>query len=186
MENGLRKLSTFITADALLTAILLVWAQLWIQPSLQLWSKNYEPGVEIGRWFDSFNSSAGFGLMWTYSAVFLALLAIVWAGWKTLAICESKTPDTAIGLFSASLIMGLANVAQSISSLAIKIFKHWYVFKPLDFEWANWFLLLIIPIVGLSIWGAHWLKKGGKLKYLPWCLEIIVIGGGAGLGLFFV
>ena len=74
-EKGLRKLSTFITANALLAAVLLVWAQIWILPSIQLWGKYYQP--ECGNmplWYSPFNLSVGVGLAWTYFAVLLAHL----------------------------------------------------------------------------------------------------------------
>jgi hypothetical protein len=180
-ERGLRKISTFITADALLAAVMMVWAQLWMQPSLQLWGKHYQPECgNIGGWFHSFNNSIGFGLAWAYSAVFLALLALAWSGWKTLSTPESKTPDTAIGLFAASVVMGLINVAQSVFSVTMKLFGGGLIYQPLDFELGRWFLFLIIPIVVLSVWGALWLNKDckySKYKYptnwlckLPWCL----------------
>ena len=111
----------------------------------------------------------------TYFAVFLALLAMAYAVGKTLATPENTTPDTAIGLFVASLVMGLITVAQSIFSVSIKLFGGKLIYKPLNFEWGRWFLFMIIPIIVLSICGAHRLKKDSKNKHLPWILEIIVI-----------
>jgi hypothetical protein len=183
--KGLRNIRAFITADALLAAILLVWAQLWIQPSLQLWGRFYNPACgNIGDWFDRFNSSVGFGIAWTYFAVLLALSALAWAGWKTLATPERKTSDTAIGLFAASLVMGLINVIQSFFMATFKLFTDRLIFESLVPDGLKWFLLMIIPIVWLSIWGVCWLNDR-KLprwvfrcrlwRYLPWYIESVIL-----------
>lgn len=205
--KGIRNIRTFVTADALLAAILLVWAQLWIQPSLQLWGQHYNPACgNIGPWFDSFNNSIGFGLAWTYFAVLLALSALAWAGWKTLATSESKTADTAIGLFLASLVMGLANVVQSFFMATFKLFTGRLVFESLVPDGLKWFLVLIIPIVLLSLWSAHRLDKDGnpprrlcrRLRCLyrwlfrrplpwylePWYLEIGMLALAGMIGVF--
>jgi hypothetical protein len=35
--QGLRNIGVFITADALLATVLVVWAQIWVQPFAQMW-----------------------------------------------------------------------------------------------------------------------------------------------------
>ena len=188
IEISIRKFSTFITATSLLVVVLLVWAQLWIQPSIQLWSKWYEPELGITRYlsdFSPFNYSVGFGLSWIYFAVFLALFALAWAGWKTLATHENKTPDTAIGLFAASLVMGVMGVSQSVFTATLKFCKGKPIYESFKFEWLELFLLVAIVIVGLSIWGAHTLDKyKGRWEYLPGKLEVIIIVVAAGVVLY--
>ena len=182
--RGIYKLSTFITATSLLVVVLLVWAQLWMQPSIQLWGRFYEPvSGSIGEWFRPFNESIGFGLSWIYFAVFLALFALAWAIWKTLATTESKTPDTAIGLFAASIIMGLLSVSQSFFMATMKFIQGGLIYESFYSQWLRWFLLLAVFIVGLSIWGGSKFKEDGKYKYLPWLLEIIIIAIAAGVAL---
>ncbi len=113
---GLEKLSIFITADALLAAILLVWAQLWVAPKMEL---SY--------------LSAGLGLAWTYSAVLLALVALAWAGWRSLEKPSDKTPALSIGFFSTSIVMAIVDVFQSVASILRKLWGNVSIYKSLQF-----------------------------------------------------
>jgi hypothetical protein len=189
--KGLRHIRAFVTADALLAAVLLFWAQQRTAPSLQLWVKYYQPEFgNIGKWFDPFNETVGFGLLWAYFAVLLALLALAWVGWKTLATSQSKTPDFAVGLFAASLAMGIINVSASVFSVIVKYLQGGQIYSPLHFEHSPWLLLFVLIlalfIVGLSIWGARTLEKKGWCKYLPWQIEAIFIAIAAELVLWFI
>lgn len=120
---GLREIRTFITADALLTAVLLVWQQLWTRPTIDLWVKYYHPETnQVEEWFRPFNNSSSAGLLLTLSAVLLSLLALASAGWAGIsrARSERQTPGLALGLFASSLLLGIVNVSQSLASVAIK------------------------------------------------------------------
>jgi hypothetical protein len=173
--KGLRKISTFVTADALLAAILLVWAQMWAQPSLQFWLREYgkcNPDSMLS-WF---NFNAGLGLCWTYLAVFLALLALIWAGWKTLVTHDGDTPNFAIGLFAASIVMAALDVGQSFVIVGVKLIQGLPIYEP--FELSSCLLwispLLAALIILLSLLGACALNKK-KCRYLPWKIELIII-----------
>ena len=161
--RGIRKISTFVTADALLAAVLMVWAQLWIQPSVRLWAAWYgkEQPEEVSKVLQTFDWNVGVGLIWTYTAVFLALLALVWVGYSTLRTLSDKVPATAVGFFMASVIMALINVSQSIYSVAKKLLSGSSIWEPLSLP--SWWLYLemaaVLGIVGFSMWFAHKMGK---------------------------
>ena len=180
--RGIRKLNTFITANALLIVVLLVWAQLWIQPSVQLWVREYGKGNPAGI-LNVFNLNVGIGLAWTYLAVLLALIALAWVGWRSLTAQICETPSPAIGLFAASLVMAILDVGQSFISVSIKAWRNLQIYEPIElpafFIWL--FVGLAIAIIGFSLWGACRLEKDkykdaswGR-KYLPWVIEGIVV-----------
>jgi hypothetical protein len=155
--RGIRKISTFVTADALLAAILMVWAQLWIQPSVRLWAAWYgvEKPEEVSKTLQTFNLNVGaLGLLWTYFAVLLALLALVWVGFSILRPPSDKVPAPAIGLFSASVLMALVDVFQSICSVACKLLSSSSIWVPLSIHPWGWWLLggAFVAIVAVSIW----------------------------------
>jgi hypothetical protein len=182
--EGLRKIGTFITADALLAAILLVWSQLWIHPSVELFSRFYQPGCgNVGTWFDTFNTSVGVGLAWSYLAVFIALVALASAGWRSLVGSGGETPDFAIGLFAASITMGAIEVFSSFVIVSLKAIQGAWIYKallesppPLQRVYVI-SMVLAAFIIALSIWGAYVLNKKGWCKYLPWLIEGVVILG---------
>ncbi len=175
--KGIRKISTFVTADALLAAVLLVWAQLWIQPSVRLWAAWYGRekltynSENVSEILQTFDFNTGVGLIWTYSAVFLALLALAWVGWCTLktssdkipATASGKTPALAVALFTASLIMAIINVFQSICSVAIKIFllPNYSIWEPLSLSPCLVYSIgvVIMAIVATSACCAYKMSK---------------------------
>ncbi|MBE9513161.1 MAG: hypothetical protein IMY77_03805 [Chloroflexi bacterium] len=185
--KGIRKLSIFVTADALLAAILLVWAQLWIQPSLQLWVREYGKG-EPAEILDTFSMNVGIGLVWTYFAVFLALVALAWAGWRSFTTEEkserNKTPDFSIGLFSASLVMAVLDVLQSFATNIKKLMMSGMpIYKPLELpenllHLKPWCIGVVIAlgvlIIIFSILGAK------SHKYKLWlkaeAVAILIVG----------
>ena len=191
--KGIRNIGTFITADALLAAVLLVWGQLWRSPAIELFGRQYKgPGPDsMPPWFDDFNLNLGVGLVMTYSAVFLALLALAWVSWRsrTGQICD--TPRTALGLFAASLTIAIINVTQSVSTVSMKLLpllvKERLIYEPLTlgcfFMWSTYGLIL--AIIGLSIWGAHTFDKykSGCKYLLPWKIEATIIGIAGEFGL---
>ncbi len=176
----MRNIRVFITADALLAAILLVWAQLWIHPSIDLFSQEYPKQAALPYW-SSVNLSAGFGLVWTHAAVFLALLALAYAGWSSLVrhleAEADNVPDLAIGLFGASLVMAIFNVGQSIISVGIKFVAGKEVWESMVREFFGsdrWFLIGIAAfafasILGLSICCAR------RKKYIRWVVGLIAL-----------
>ncbi|MBI2328050.1 MAG: hypothetical protein HYU85_00060 [Chloroflexi bacterium] len=159
--KGIRKISTFVTADALLAAILMVWAQLWIQPSVRLWAAWY--GKEqfdkipdkVSSTLQTFEWNVGFGLIWTYAAVFLALLALAWVGRSSLKnALTDKVPDSAVNLFMFSVSMALGNVLQSVFSVFIKLLlPNYSIWDPLRLPWSSLpgIVLFATPIVFLYI-----------------------------------
>ncbi len=181
--RGIRNIRAFITADALLAAILLVWAQFWIQPSIQLWVRDYGKG-EFREILDTFNFNVGLGLGWTYFAVVLALFALIWAGWHSLAKPSDRAHDIAIGLFAASAVMGVLDVLQSFASIIKKLtISGMSIYKPIPLSdvlprpWgAPCFIIVLgLLILGLSLWGAC------KHKYKCWMITegvVILIAGG--------
>ena len=192
--NGIWKLSTFLTADALLAAVLLVWGQIWMQSALQLWAKYYRPengGME--DWFFEFNTSASAGFIFTYLPVLLLLIALAWAGWKSLTSSQkNRTPTFAIGLFMASLILGILNVMQSLLNVGIKLLKFtlegptnnlvFETFAPPELGWPSLVggFILLLGIVLVPILGMHRLDKNIKQEglirdYLFWKIEILLV-----------
>jgi len=159
--RGIQKISTFLTADALLAAVLIVWAQIWIQPSVQLWTGWYgkKQPEEVSNILHAFDFNVGLGLLWTYSAVFFALLALAWASWRTLKNPSDRVPTPAVALFMTSVTMAIVNVLGSIYSISNKLFSGIWV--PLSLPW--WWLYLeiaaVLGIVGLSMWFAHRMRK---------------------------
>jgi hypothetical protein len=186
-EKGLRKLSTFITADALLAAVLLVWAQLWIQPFAQLWADQYvsyrDPtATEL---LEGFNFNVGIGLGWTYLAVLLTLMALAWVGWCSIKKGILVTPNLAIGLFLSSLTMAVLEVGQSLMSIFIKtIDTESTVFQfstKIPTYLAIFVLISAVSIITMSILGVFRLRthtyvyKGWLSKYYPWVIELVII-----------
>jgi hypothetical protein len=194
--KGLRNIRTFITADALLAAVLLVWAQTWARPSLELWSRYYQPGCgNVPSDLDSFNTSAGSGLVFTYAAVALAILALAWAGWRSLENHKKDTPTapTALGLFSAALLFGLLNILQSMVSVGAKLIKSEWIYgtyAPLDVpSWCWWVgAVLFVLAVFIPIYAFH--KKfdeknpSAKLWKCLCKIEAVLFMGLAGLWLY--
>ncbi len=135
-EKGIWKISTFVTADALLAAVLMVWAQLWIQPSVRLWAAWYGSAnqtEEVSKVLQTFDLNVGVGLIWTYLAVFLALLALVWVSWSSLNNRHNdKVPNSAVNLFLFSVSMALGDILQSVISVSIKVLSPSYlIWDPL-------------------------------------------------------
>ena len=101
-------LTPFLTATGFLAAILLVWGQLWISA--------YP--------VESRPETVYLGLIWTYLAVFVALLAFAWGGWSYLRMhCKQdfQVRGLPIGLLVAVLLMTGINVGQSIVSTVTKV-----------------------------------------------------------------
>ena len=94
----------FLTASGLLSAVLLVWAQLWINtrvtPNTPSWSSSY-------------------GLIWTYLAVFISLIASVIVIFNDIKNRSStlapKAPWLAVNLLSIAFCMAIVDVAASIA-----------------------------------------------------------------------
>lgn len=96
----MRNLRTFLTASALLVAVLLVWAQLW------------ERSPAEGREY-----VVGLGLSWTFASVLLTLFAMAWAGFASVRDQKDAVPPLSVGLFGASIIMTIYNVGVSCLSI---------------------------------------------------------------------
>lgn len=160
---GIRKLSTFVTADALLAAVLLVWAQIW--QSLP------RPAAE---WV------LGYGLTWSLMSVLLALTALA------IAVLASITkeghdsarivPDLAIALFATSLIMGIFNVGQSFTMTLAKSVSGMEITEssiiPPAIHQLGFSILLPVAFVWIlacSIYGVV------KRRYLQWTRLIVIL-----------
>jgi len=94
-----RKSVGFLTASGFLSAILLVWAQLWISSR--------------GNVFDWASS---LGLIWTYTAVLLSVIASVIAIYNDLKRAEAQVPNSAICLLVIAFGMAVIDIGQSIGS----------------------------------------------------------------------
>lgn len=95
----MRRSVGFLTASGFLSAILLVWAQLWISSR--------------GNVFDWASS---LGLIWTYIAVLLSLIASVIAIYSDLKRARTQVPNPAICLLVIAFGMAVIDVSQSIGS----------------------------------------------------------------------
>ncbi len=166
-RNGLRNVRTFITADAFLAAIVLVWGQLWATSEVP--TRHY-------------------GLAWTYLTVLLALVALTIAGFQTLRTrddeARSRVHYVAVALFIAALEMGILNVLQSLfttSRLAAGGCGN-----PLDIEkpflWYS--LVFVIVIIVTCILGSSYLHKiesdrtkscAGWRACWPWLANVVFV-----------
>ncbi|MFO7996189.1 MAG: hypothetical protein R6U93_03445 [Dehalococcoidia bacterium] len=163
---GIRKLSIFVTADALLAAVLLVWAQIWL-------NLPRPPGDWV----------LGYGLTWSFMSILLALAALA------IAVLASITreghdsagivPDLAVALFATSLIMGIFNIGQSFTMALAKSISGMPatqspVVPPVTHQLAFGILLLVAFgwILVCSIRGTT------KRRYLWWTrlVAILVMG----------
>lgn len=160
---GIRKLSTFITADALLAAVLLVWAQFWLNLP--------KPAAE---WV------SGYGLTWSLISILLALTALaiaMLASTKREGHDSARTvPDLAVALFATSLIMGIFNVGQSFVTVLAKSISGMEITEssiipPVIHRLDVSILLLVafVWILACSIWGAT------KSRYLQWTRLIVIL-----------
>jgi len=110
-QNSISSPKIFIPACALLTAVHLVWAQLWGRDVLTIpfsdpTSGNYS--------ICFFTPSTYFGLAWTCAAILLALVALSYAAWRSLKQEETQVNYISLGLFAASLEMAILNISQSL------------------------------------------------------------------------
>ncbi len=182
--KGIRKIGTFITADALLAAVLMVWAQLWIQPTLELWIKYYQPVCgNIGEWFDKYNDSNLFGLLLTYPAILLALVALAWAVWHSLNKSSNnksdETPKLSLGLFGAAISMAILNVSQFVLSAVYKTFSGTIVYEFYDMEklppvFINIFIRLSVAFIICTGICFGFSPINSKVKYIPIVLFVAI------------
>jgi hypothetical protein len=180
--TGLHNLRIFITADALL-AVIMSWAQLWIQPYNQMWGTWYAK-QDTGAVPDlllKLKITLGIGLTWTYGAIFLALLALLWIVVMHIRNKLEETPDISLGLFIAALIMSILEVGQSAFNSALKTFLPSATFPAITTGVHLWLAILLfivaIFIIVTSIWGVKWIKEEIQTvkviickKYVPWIL----------------
>jgi hypothetical protein len=180
---GLKRLGVFVTADALLAAILLVWAQLRVHPSIELFIKLHT-GEQVANW-SNYNLAAVIGLLLTYPAVFLALLALAWAGWRSIEKSTDNTPPFAIGLFGASIAMAIINVAASVLSILMKLanIRQSSIYTPLNLcAVPGWFwivtgiwALLTVVATGLLFAFSPTCGKWYKIVYiLLWVVGLLL------------
>jgi len=123
--------STFIAAAGFLSAILLVWTQLW--PLLLTIVPEHVPPQVLRE----ISGNIEVGLAWTYGALLLAVLSFA------LSIAAPSKSDKsdilnqsasryrfAISFFELSLLMGLVAVAQSLVSVSLKLYKDTPFWQP--------------------------------------------------------
>lgn len=122
--------SDFLTASGVLSAILLVWAQLW--PLLL----TIVPEDTPRQLLKVVNGNIEVGLTWTYGALLLALLSFGLS--IAIPLRNETTLDRktciyrfAISFFELSLLMGIINVVQSFVSVSDKLLlKHIAFWQP--------------------------------------------------------
>ncbi len=102
--------TSFLVASGFLTAILLVWAQLWVSTA-QAYRRR-----ELSTW------TVGYGLTYIYWAIGASLVAFVIG-----IICE-PLPGAAFGFFAFSLLVATVQVGQSLLSVS----KRMWSGSPLD------------------------------------------------------
>lgn len=96
---------TYLVAAGFLSAISLVWAQLWVQLSGQSNS-----AIRIQE------EALLLGLAWAYASIFLALLGSLLAALDNIRNQIRMVGTWALGLLAYAALMVLANVSQSILS----------------------------------------------------------------------
>ncbi len=184
----MRKLSVFITADALLAAVLLVWAQLWIQPYAQIWGDWYaawqsDPtkSEQIMTLFDRLGPNINIGLAWTYLAVLCALMALVWIGCKSFKYGIEFTPNFSLGLFFASITLAILEVGQSFVSIVIKTFdvnsKLFQVTTRVPIYLAIGLYIIAILIIVCTTLGTC-ISRQSRFRIVPWIVYGLLVSGG--------
>ncbi len=157
--NVLSKPVIFLTATAVLVAILLVWAQLWVHARTLYTKGNDGHGSESSNGSsDSGQFSMRVGLTWTYSAILLALVAFAW-------VASSEVDEVAKSLFVAAFLMAVVNIAQSWflgNVLRLLTGNYWEsALKPdnacLRVSWA--LLLLVGSGGGLVVTAFGWIYE---------------------------
>jgi len=177
-QNSISGPKVFIPACALLTAVHLVWAQLWGRDVLTIpfsdpTSGNYN--------ISFFTPSTYFGLGWTCAAILLALGALSLTAWKSLN--EEKPPVTyvSIGLFVASLEMAILNIFQSLvtsfsaliqvgacNTTSATINATTKYASNILFTFPGWFLIAsLIYVISISILCIVGMKDGTSGKSKP-------------------
>jgi hypothetical protein len=99
-----KNLRVFITASAMLAAVIGLWAQFWLNSI-----ENTAEGT--------YNYVFGLALIWTFTGLIIDLLAIGYAAIGSLIIYRSNeagVSDYAVGLFGTALIMTVFNILQSL------------------------------------------------------------------------
>ncbi len=111
------KLGSFLTATALLIAILTFWIQLWestrkmYKLKTNSWRRD-DKEEEVNREF-----IPGLGVVWTYIAILFALAAFAIAGWVCFIQKNSNNiPPQAIACLATAFFMTVLNVLGSLGS----------------------------------------------------------------------
>ena len=117
----------FLTSVALLTAILVVWAQQWLS-TYKIYKDRILRTKCTLEYCKRVESSSNVWLGWIYLAILSALLAFVLAALSYLLIGWDCLLKFAMGFSGVSLYMTLVQVTQSCVSAVCKFCKG----KPLD------------------------------------------------------
>jgi len=156
-------LVSFLTATGFLTAILLVWGQLWL---------NSYPAEERPTTVHS-------GLLWTYLSVLVALIAFCWAGYLGFLQGDEELEirGVPIALFVTALFMTFLNVGQSIMSVIVKIMKGIPPDKPLLKAQGDVQNHPVMVILGIIIFFVVFLVLSlvGTSHTLAWLLEGVIV-----------
>ena len=109
----------FLTSVALLTAILVVWAQQWLNTYKIYKDRILRTNCTI-EYYKRVESFSNFWLGWVYLAILIALTAFAWAARDYFIIGNTTYgPEVAIGLLGVSLYMTGVQVFQSwVSALS--------------------------------------------------------------------
>jgi hypothetical protein len=144
-----RDTSTFLVAAGILAAVSVVWAQLWVQ----LWvdgNEVQEPPVLLG-------------LAWTYTSVFLALLAAVLAGLCSTRSTARTVGKWPVGILTLAAFMVLVNIAQSLASTFTRLIWQKTLFEVLPFEWF-WMAIATVVFAFFVILSWHLVEKVAGLS----------------------
>ena len=159
---GLRRVGIFITADALLAAIALVWGQLW--QAHQLPTQYY-------------------GLAWSSFTVLLALVALAIAGWQSITTRKDEVPAIAVGLFATALEMCILNVLQSVSTTTLQSAGAIQPQFVPDAFFKVFSIVFICILISTCIYGVRNLyepkEDQGWQRYWPWLINgsfVIALG----------
>jgi len=149
----------FLTAAALLAAILLLWLQLWeravdrYKPKVTGCEEADKNKEEVKREF-----IPGLGIVWTYLAISCALAAFACAACACWIHNSPNTiPKVAVGFLSTAFLMTVVNVLTSLFSTLLKLKCTLPLSKPPfkieEHERCCWFKCLLLGFVGLGLIG---------------------------------
>jgi hypothetical protein len=149
----------FLTATALLVAILLVWAPLWVNTYKIYKDRIREYSYYTAKERKNIETGVSLGIAWIYLAILFALVAFSLTTWQVFSSGSKEIPLAAVGFLVASLSMAIVQILQSFLSAACKFWKGKVFDEPLhsidvresvNCRWLRWLIFRFKRRVGVK------------------------------------